>query len=175
TDPKFAGEVNGELERARAKAQSQGVDLNNLPRDLYGLTNPSEFLSESKSNPEFREFLNGVKAPTSPVIQGARTVLNALYRTIRDAWRRVVGAKNGDTALDVLFHDQSTVLGRTDAIVKRTISQLKKAGRPGYAGGPRPERRYLNVTRGAKAAYEHFTEGVGHAAGEVKHAWNTMD
>ena len=176
TDPKFAAEVSSELERARAKAAGQGVDLNNLPRDLYGLTNPSEFIAESKSNPAFREFLNTVKAPTNPVIQGARTVMNALYRTIRDAWRRVIGAKNGDTALDVLFHDQSTVLGRTDAIVKRTIAQLKKNGRPSAMPGSAPaERRYANLSQGARNVVEDLSQGVGHAAGEVKHFWNTFD
>ena len=195
TDPAFRGEVNDLMQLGINAARRAGHDLDNLPRDLYGLTNPSEFIAEMASNQKFREFLFRVPAPHNEVIQGVKNVLNAAYRAIQKALRKVFGnAKDGDTALDILFYDQSTVLGQADALFKRKLEQLSREGRPDRSAainrlGEDDGRRYLNLSEGARA----FRDGLrgmfdraAFSAGEankvlqggspsVGMAWRTMD
>jgi len=141
SDAAFRSEVEDLRQRAEAHAKQAGVTNQRL---LYGLRDPHEFLSESQSNPEFRAMLGRASAPSRGVIQGAKNVINALYRSIRDAWRRVVGEKDGDTALDVLFRDTSSVLGRTDKLVAKTLDRLAMEGR--QPGGTAEGRRYSPLT-----------------------------
>ena len=167
TDPSFHKDVRALLIRAVRAAEKQGVNLDNLGRDLYGLSNPSEFIAEAVSNQKFREFLFKVPAPNNSVIHGIKNVINALYAAIQRAWRRVTGARNADTALDVLFYDQSTVLGQTDALVKRSMKRQQADGRPAYNQAFRPIEsetiggtRYLNLSAGARAFRDGLNETV---------------
>ena len=86
TDPEFHAEVEALRQTAERAAQRAGVTN---PRLLYGLSDPHEFLSEAKSNPQFRAMLGRSAAPGKAVIHGAKTVLNALYRTVQKVWRKV--------------------------------------------------------------------------------------
>lgn len=190
TDPAFRAEVIALLDRGVAAAKRRGVDIDMLPGDFGGLTNSSEFVAELISNKKFREFLFSVPAPQHGVIQGIKNVLNAAYRTIRDALRRVFGnAKDGDTALDVLFYDQSTVLGQADALVKRTMKQLEREGRPSRAAAVKAledgdDRRYLDLSAGGRAFRDGLRGTFSRAAfqaGQIKNenrapgmGWRTM-
>jgi hypothetical protein len=190
TDPVMRGEVNDLLQLAVAAAERRGIDPDRLPRDMGGLINASEFVTETVSNKKFREFLYGIPAPHSAVIQGAKNVLNAVYRTIRNGLRRIFGnAKDGDTALDILFYDQSTVLGQADALIKRSMKRLERQGRPDRAAAVRAldegdGRRYLTLSDGARAFRDGLTGTYDRAAfqlGQVKNenrapgiSWRSM-
>lgn len=159
SDAAFRSEVEDLRQRAEDHAKQAGVTNQRL---LYGLQDAHEFLSESQSNPEFRALLSRASAPGRGVIAGAKNVMNALYRTVRDAWRRVMGERDGDTALDVLFRDKSTVLGRTDRLVGKTLGRLAMEGRqPG------------RTTEGRR--YSPLTDKVSSAVKQAgKDAWSTI-
>lgn len=168
TDLDFRTETGQLLDRARKAAIKQGVIKlvdkdgaqvpETLPRDLYGLTNRSEFLAEAISNERFRQFLNRVSTPgVSPIKEGPRTALNGLYRTIRDAWRKVLGTKrDADTALDTLFYDQSDVLGAAEKLVSRSVEQLRQEQRAPKLGFDRAMpplgERFASAVKGAGPA-----------------------
>jgi hypothetical protein len=184
-DARFAADVRGLLSRAIGAARYRGVDLDRLPRDLYGLTNPSEFIAETISNQKFRDFLESVKTPTNPVIQGARNAINALYRAIRDAFRRVIGAYDANTALDTLYYDQSTVLGRADKMVKRGLSKVAREGRqawrPPVEGDPKlyDDGRYYLRLSGVQAFGRDLNDNlrgyVQQTAEHAKYVYETRD
>ena len=185
-DPRFAEEVRDLLAAARRFAEKHDVDLNKLPRELYGLTDPHEFLAETQSNENFRQYLNRIKAPDSSSVIGEafRSLMNALYKSIRDAFRRVMGATHGDTALDTLYYDQSTVLGLADKMVKRTMDTIARHGRPPFIPVDEGTQfagdgvNYLSAA-GTKAFIGDIIgagKEAGHELGDAaKYAWTTMD
>ena len=191
TDPAFRKEVTDLMQLGIKAAQRRGVDLDYLPRDLYGLSTPSEFIAELVSNKKFRQEMFRVPAPHNTVIQGIKNVLNAAYAAIQRMFRRLFGsAKDADTALDILFYDQSTVLGQADALVARTMKQLARDGRPDRAAALRAldsddGRRYLSLSAGAQAFRDGLRERYDRAAfqlGQIRTenrapgmAWRTMD
>jgi hypothetical protein len=77
-DPVFRGEVD-DL-RQRSRPCHKGSITNE--RLLYGLHDPHEFLSEANRTPSSVRCCS-VSAPGRGVIQGAKNVLNALYRSVR--------------------------------------------------------------------------------------------
>ena len=182
-DHKFSNGIRDLLIRSVRKAIADGVNMDRLPRDLYGLHSPVEFIAELSSNPQFRDFLDTVSVPEHPVITGVRSALNAAYRMIRDAFRRLMGKHNADTALDVLFYDQSTVLGRADAMFKRSVKQMSRTGRPNYVPEhlqkmPPMEKvgdLYYGPVEGAKAFAKDLAEGFGHTAKRVGFHLKTTD
>lgn len=190
-DDEFRDTTTDLMQRAITAAQRQGVDLDRLPRHFQGLVNPSEFIAEMTSNQKFREFLFRVPAPHNKVIQGVKNVLNAMYHAIAQAMRKVFGnAKDGDTALDILFYDQSTVLGQTEALVARKLKQLERQGRPDRRAAVKalydePGKRYLSLSGGAQAFRDGLKETYDRTAFQLNQiktenrapgmAWRTMD
>ena len=152
-DPKFNKELTELLVEASVHAKRMGHDLDSLPRDLYGLHNPSEFLAESISNQKFRDFLSTVRTD-KPVINGPRNVLQAAYRAIRNTFSRVMGFFHANTALDAMYYDQSSVLGKTDRLVKRTFRSIERKGRQPYV-----EPDLGRVTKQADGRY--YARGAG--------------
>jgi hypothetical protein len=150
-DPVFAKEVNDLVAEATAHAERQGISLRQ--RDLYGLTNPHEYLTESVSNQRFRDFLASV-GTDKPGISGPKTLLQATFRAIRNTFARVMGFFHANTALDVLYYDTSSVLGRTDALIKRSMAEIERQGR---------ERRLptLPAEQARHADGRYFARGVG--------------
>lgn len=178
-DDAFRTEVGQLLDRATDYARRTQMDMQQRP--LYGLTNPSEFLAETVSNQQFRQFLGRVPASDHGVIQGAKNALNAFYRTVRDAWRRATGTqRDADTALDALYYDQSTVLGRADAMVERTMRRLEQEGRSplefNEKGQPANfERRYMPIP-GERFVRSFNPRGYANQTIEsVKRAWDNRD
>jgi hypothetical protein len=179
TDPEFLRTTQDLMRLGVAAAKRQGLDPDMMPRELYGLSTPSEFVAELASNKKFREFLFRVPAPHNAVIQGVKNVLNAAYHAIRQALRRMFGtAKDGDTALDILFYDQSTVLGQADAMLARKLKQLQREGRPSRAaaiaalGDEDAGRRYLDLSAGARAFRDGMGEMFGRAAFQASQVKN---
>jgi hypothetical protein len=153
-DTDFRKEAETLLSRARAYAERTGMDTGS--RDLFGLKDAHEFIAEAVSNEKFRQFLARVPTPGVSPIQGVRNALNGLYRVIRDAFRRVMGTqRDADTALDTLFYDQSTVLGRADKLATKSVTQLQREGRApklGFRTMPPLADRFIDAAKGAGPA-----------------------
>lgn len=113
-----------------------------LPDHLYGLTTRHEMLAESWSNQKFRDFLDSVQAPTKqPNKPGRRTVLTALWGAIKRAWQKVMGTqRDADTALDILYYTESSVLGNVDLLSQNLINYAETVGRR----RPMAEAEYLD-------------------------------
>ena len=185
SDPRFAEGVHALYTKAVQYAKRQGTSIEKAPRLLYGLKNVHEFLAETQSNEDFRQWLNRVNPPEGyGVIHGIKSVMNALYKVIRDGFRRLMGAGHGDTALDVLYYDQSSVLGQTDKMIARMMEDINRNGRPAFVE-PNPDanfggdgKYYLSMA-GSKAFVDHIKGAAfekGHDLGDAaRYAWKTMD
>lgn len=167
TDDAFAAEINHLFSGALLKLEHEGYTQSNLPQKYWGMTNPHEFMSEIISNQGFRDWLDTI-GTRRPVITGVRSILNAIYRAIRDAFRRVMGAKDGDTALDVLFYDQSTVLGDADKIIKRNLTRLAEEGPITYGARSPNGVVTMGLTEGARAFRDGLNGMFGRAGFQLQ-------
>jgi len=178
SDVRFGETMRDLLVKAVTKAGDDGVNLNRLPDHLYGLTGVHEIIPEMMANQRFRDFLQTVPSGEHPVITGAKNVANAIYRAILDAFRRVMGTYNGKTALDILFYDQSTVLGKADRMVQNKLKKMERTGRPAYSPVDVQQRQFrpgievpgsnrLYLGAGAKAFAADMAEGFGRAGSRM--------
>ena len=169
-DRRFVETMRDLLIKAVQKAKADGINLNALPNKFYGLTHVNEFVQEIIANKAFRDWLSTVQTPEHPVIHGVKNALNAAYRAIRDAFRRLMGHYNANTALDVLFHDQSNVLGRADRLIQSRLSKMMRTGRPAFVpehiqhgmfrpGIEVPGVDRLYIGRGARAFADDMADG----------------
>ena len=193
-DHKFADMVNQLWQRARkAVADAKGEDYfnntNQMIKDgLYGLTDPHEFLTETSSNELFRDFLDRL-----PPIRGMsstpqkRSLMGQVYHAIQNVLRRFMGAFDGNTALDAFYYDQSTVLGRADAMVARGLQQVEQEGgrKPALApgagggipfGGTGPNYiRLAGVNAFMNDVLGNVKAGIDDRKDAARYAWNTID
>lgn len=122
----IAGGPTADASKAMAqRAQAQGrlrKDLNG--EQLYGLANLEEFVSQTFSEPDFRELLKTLKDPTNP----QRT----LWQAFVDAIQRILQLPKGSMAAAVI---QASV----DVGMTVPPARVKARGRAGVAPAPAPE------------------------------------
>jgi hypothetical protein len=142
----IAGGRSADASKALAqRAQAKGLIRKDIKSDdFYGLANLEEFVSQTFSEPSFRELLKGLKDPNNP--------RQSLWQAFVDAIQRILQLPKGSMAAAVI---EASI----DVGMLVEPARVKARGAAGVTPAPAPE-PYPSIGININDAGQNFTEQI---------------